>query len=52
MPKVSTVEKVISASQLDWLISTTAMIVLSRSRATRDLLKPIGWGIATLHRLM
>src|SRR5947209_3005021 len=26
-------------SQLDWLISTTAMIVLFWSRATRDLLK-------------
>src|SRR6185295_14992293 len=26
-------------SQLDWLISTTTMIVLSWSRATRDLLK-------------
>jgi len=30
-------------SQLDWLISTTAMIVLSWSRATRDLLKSFGW---------
>jgi hypothetical protein len=39
-------------SQLDWLISTTAMIVLSWSRATRDLLKSFGWGIAALHRLM
>src|SRR6516164_2513461 len=38
-------------SQLDWLISTTAMIVLFRSRATRDLLKSFGWGIAALHRL-
>src|SRR4051812_2165585 len=28
-----------ATSQLDWLISTTAMIVLSWSRATRDLLK-------------
>src|SRR6516162_4957801 len=39
-------------SQLDWLISTTAMIVLFWSRATRDLLKSFGWGIATLHRLI
>src|SRR4029453_7063135 len=39
-------------SQLDWLISTTAMIVLFWSRATRDLLKSFGWGIAALHRLM
>src|SRR3984893_17441439 len=38
-------------SQLDWLISITAMIVLSWSRATRDLLKSFGWGIAALHRL-
>src|SRR5207248_6787198 len=28
-----------ATSQLDWLISMTAMIVLSWSRATRDLLK-------------
>src|SRR3984957_19022202 len=28
-----------ATSQLDWLISTTAMIVLSWSKATRDLLK-------------
>src|ERR1700674_5903001 len=39
-------------SQLDWLISTTAIIVLFWSRATRDLLKSFGWGIAALHRLM
>src|SRR5437899_2879979 len=38
-------------SQLDWLISITAMIVLFWSRATRDLLKSFGWGIAALHRL-
>src|SRR6202171_2699441 len=31
--------------------STTAMIVLFWSRATRDLLKSFGWGIAALHRL-
>src|ERR1700740_3264945 len=37
-------------SQLDWLISTTAMIVLSWSRATRDLLKSFGWASrAPLH---
>src|ERR1700730_15689444 len=41
-----------ATSQLDWLISTTAMIVLFWSRATRDLLKSFGWGIAALHRLM
>src|SRR5229473_1306274 len=40
-----------ATSQLDWLISTTAMIVLSWSKATRDLLKSFGWGIMTLHRL-
>src|SRR5207244_13495804 len=40
-----------ATSQLDWLISTTAMIVLSWSRATRDLLKSFGWGIRTLHQL-
>src|SRR5580692_2358320 len=28
------------------------MIVLFWSRATRDLLKSFGWGIAALHRLM
>src|SRR3984893_1503494 len=33
-------------SQLDWLISITAMIVVFWSRATRDLLKSFGWGIA------
>jgi hypothetical protein len=38
-------------SQLDWLSSTTAMIVVLWSRATRDLLKSFGWGIAALHRL-
>src|SRR5690242_1908574 len=38
-------------SQLDWLSSTTAMIVLFWSRAMRDLLKSFGWGIAALHRL-
>src|ERR1700758_814870 len=40
-----------ATSQLDWLISMTAMIVLFWSRATRDLLKSFGWGIAALHRL-
>src|SRR5438045_2326013 len=39
-----------ATSQLDWLISTTAIIVLSWSRATRDLLKSFGWGIGALHR--
>src|SRR5436190_2160558 len=38
-------------SQLDWLSSTTAMIVVFWSRATRDLLKSFGWAIAALHRL-
>src|SRR5690348_15176971 len=38
-------------SQLDWLISRTAMIVLFWSRAMRDLLKSFGWGIAALHQL-
>src|ERR1700758_1785653 len=37
-------------SQLDWLSSTTAMIVLFWSRATRDLLRSFGSGIAALHR--
>src|SRR5204862_5732300 len=32
-------------SQLDWLSSTTAMVVLSWSKATRDLLKSFSWGI-------
>src|SRR4029077_19006891 len=40
-----------ATSQLDWLSSTTAMIVLSWSRATRDLLKSFGWGIRALHQL-
>src|SRR5438105_2946990 len=40
-----------ATSQLDWLISTTVMIVLSWSRATRDLLKSFGWGIRALHPL-
>src|SRR5215813_1375378 len=31
--------------------STTAVIVLLWSSATRDLLKSFGWGIAVLHRL-
>src|ERR1700730_4309255 len=41
-----------ATSQLDWLISMTAMIVLFWSRATRDLLKSFSWGIAALHRFM
>src|SRR5437763_7240744 len=40
-----------AASQLDWLSSTTAIIALFWSRATRDLLRSFGWGIAALHRL-
>jgi hypothetical protein len=35
-----------ATSQLDWLISMMAMIVLFWSRMTRDLLKSFGWGIA------
>src|ERR1700751_1613054 len=35
-------------SQLDWLSSTTAMIVLSWSKATSDLLKSFSWGIVAL----
>jgi len=38
------------ASQLDWLSSTTATNVLFWSRATTDLLRSFGWGIAALHR--
>src|SRR5206468_2603631 len=38
-------------SQLDGLISTTAMIALSWSRATRDLLRSFGSGIGQLHQL-
>src|ERR1700730_3896845 len=41
-----------ATSQLDWPISTTAMIVLSWSKATRDLLKSFGWGIRALHQLV
>src|SRR3984893_3181522 len=41
-----------ATSQLDWLISTTAMVVLSWSKATRDLLKSFGWGIRALHQLV
>src|SRR6201981_246506 len=41
-----------ATSQLDWLSSTTAMIVLFWSRETRDLLRSFGWGIAALHRFM
>jgi hypothetical protein len=40
-----------ATSQLDWLSSTTAMIVLSWSKATRDLLKSFSWGIRALHQL-
>src|SRR5215472_14360428 len=38
-------------SQLEWLSSTTAMIVLFWSRAMRDLLKSFSWGMLALHRL-
>src|SRR6202011_4975242 len=41
-----------ATSQLEWLISTTAITVLSWSRATRDLLKSFGWGIRALHQLV
>src|ERR1700730_9445803 len=41
-----------ATSQLDWLISTTAITVLSWSKATRDLLKSFGWGIRALHQLV
>ena len=37
-------------SQLEWLSSTTTMIVLFWSRATRNLLRSFGSGIAALHR--
>src|SRR5207248_11199623 len=40
-----------ATSQLDWLSSTTAMIVLSWSKATRDLLKSFSWGIVALRQL-
>src|SRR5216684_1500516 len=40
-----------ATSQLDWLISTPAITVLSWSKATRDLLKSYGWGIRALHQL-
>src|ERR1700674_3132455 len=40
-----------ATSQLDWLSSTTAMIVLSWSKATRDLLKSFTWGIGALRQL-
>src|ERR1700731_4865729 len=40
-----------ATSQLDWLSSTTAMIVLSWSKATRDLLKSFSCGIGALRQL-
>src|SRR5882724_11030006 len=40
-----------ATSQLDWLSSTTAIIVLSWSKATRDLLKSFSWGIGALRQL-
>jgi hypothetical protein len=38
-------------SQLAWLISITAINVLSWSRAVRDRLKSLGCGIGVLHRV-
>src|SRR5258707_13247687 len=40
-----------ATSQLDWLSSTTAMIVLSWSNATRDLIKSFSWRIGALRQL-
>src|SRR6202030_62896 len=40
-----------ATSQLDWLSSTSAMIVLPWSKATRDLLKSFSWGIGALRQL-
>src|ERR1700726_4944600 len=40
-----------ATSQLDWLSSTKAMIVLSWSKATGDLLKLLSWGIGALRQL-
>src|ERR1700730_18885147 len=40
-----------ATSQLDWLSSTTAMIVLSWSKATGDLLKSFSWAIRALRQL-
>src|ERR1700732_1813283 len=40
-----------ATSQLDWLSSTMAMIVLSWSKAARDLLKSFSWGIRALRQL-
>src|ERR1700730_4209460 len=40
-----------ATNQLDWLSSTTAMIVLSWSKATRDLLESFSWGIRALRPL-
>src|SRR3984893_18131726 len=40
-----------ATSQLDWLSTTTAMIVLSWSKAARDLLKSFSWGIRALRQL-
>src|SRR6202022_2666286 len=37
-------------SQLAWLISITAISVLSWSRAVRDRLKSLGCGMGVLHR--
>src|ERR1700731_3383207 len=40
-----------ATSQLDWLSSTTAMIVLSWAKATRDLVKSFSLGIGALRQL-
>src|ERR1700720_4006935 len=40
-----------ATSQLDWLSSTTAMIVLAWAKATRVLLKSFSWGIGALRQL-
>jgi hypothetical protein len=47
----STPGTIAPTSQLAWLISITAINVLSWSRATRDLLRSFGCGIGVLHRL-
>src|SRR5262249_48449702 len=41
-----------ATSQLDWLISITAINVASCSRATRDLLKSFSCGMGELHRFV
>jgi hypothetical protein len=48
---LSTLISIAVRGDVSWLISTTAMIVPSWSRAARDLLKSFGWGIGALHQL-